>query len=88
MHTVPKSEATKVPTDAELQDVLKDQQKQAAQIHIKRLEDEIQVLHRKIESPTVLEPKGADYKAQLASELGKKEKELNGCKADYKQKYA
>jgi len=88
MHTVPKSKTTKVPTDAELQDVLKDQKKQAAEIHIKELEHEIQVLHRKIESPTVFEPKGADYRAQLASELGKKQKELNGCKADYKQKYA
>jgi hypothetical protein len=88
MHTVPKSKTPKAPTDAELQDVLKDLQKQAAEIHIKELEYEIQVFHRKIESPTVLEPKGADYKAQLASELGKKEKELNGCKADYKQKYA
>lgn len=38
MHTVPKSKTTKVPTDAELQDVLKDQKKQAAQIHIYSIE--------------------------------------------------
>lgn len=83
MHTVPQH-----PTDAEVEDVLKGLQKQAAEIHIKTLEFEILVLHRKIESPTILEPKDANYRAQLASELDKKEKELNACKADYKRKYA
>jgi hypothetical protein len=57
MHTVPKSKTPKAPTDAELQDVLKDLQKQAAEIHIKELEYEIQVFNERSRVPQSLSRK-------------------------------